>query len=402
MCKNFPCPGRFRTTIHAACRLGALCLVLALSLVTDGSAATVETIAGTGTSGFTDGIDATTALIAQPTGVFVAANGDVYFTDQFNDRVRKIDNATGLISTIAGNGGNGYTGDGAAATAATMNNPEGGIWVEGNDLYFSDTYNDVIRHVDLVVGNITTFAGGGADNSENVLATTAQLDNPTGIYVYNNILYYADLSKQKVRQIDLGTNLISTFAGDGAAAFGGDGGLATAASLCFPHDVVLDDTGTAMYIGDTGNHRVRRVDMGTNIITTVAGTGVAGFDGDGVATAQQLNNNEGVYARGTGTDVYIADTSNDRIRLLDTTTGMITTIVGTGVGGDNGDGLEQLLTQIDNPRDVYLDANDNIYFPDAANDRVRKIEVVPIPTFSEWTIIALALAMVLYVFWRMQ
>ena len=283
-----------------------------------------------------------------------------------------------------------------------MNNPEGGIWVDGNDLYFSDTYNDVIRHVDLVGGNITTFAGGGADNSENVLATTAQLDNPTGIYVYNNILYYADLSKQKVRQIDLGTNLISTFAGDGAPAFAGDGGLATAASLCFPHDVVLDDTGTAMYIADTGNHRVRRVDMGTNIITTVAGTGVAGFDGDGVATAQQLNNNEGVYARGTGTDVYIADTSNDRIRKLDTTTGMITTIVGTGVGGDNGDGLEQLLTQIDNPRDVYLDASDNIYFPDAANHKVRKVEVVPIPTFSEWTVIVLAVAMASYMFWRLQ
>src|SRR3990170_2937888 len=250
--------------------VGVLIVVVTMVLGETALAAAgdISTIAGTGVGGFSgDGAAATGAQLYYPTGVAVDGVGNVFIADIANHRVRRVDAVTGLISTIAGTGTPGFSGDGGAATGAQLNSPYGVAVDGGGNVFIADTYN------------------------------------------------------HRVRRVDVGTGLISTIAGTGTAGFSGDGAAATSAQLNFPWGVAVDGGGN-VFIADTNNQRVRRVDAGTGLISTIAGT-TAGFSGDGAAaTSAQLNNPYRVGVDDVG-NVFIADTDNHRVRRVDAVTGFI-------------------------------------------------------------------------------
>ena len=229
-----------------------------------------------------------------------------------NHRIRKV-GATGVISTVAGNGTRGYRGDGGPAVAARLRLPTGVALDESGNLYIADTSNHRIRKVDSA-GVITTVAGDGTQGfgGDSGAATAAQLNDPYGVALDGSgNLYIADTDNERIRKVDA-SGVISTVAGDGTYDFSGDGGSAVAARLNVPEGVALDESGN-LYIADTYNERIRKVDA-SGVISTVAGNGTSGFGGDGgPAVAAQLNSPSGVALDGAG-NLYVADTYNHRIR----------------------------------------------------------------------------------------
>jgi len=305
--------------------------------------------------------------------------GNVFIADTYNHRVRRVDAVTGLISTFAGNGTNGFSGDGAAATSAQLYFPFE-VAVDGvGDVFIADTYNHRVRRVDVGTGLISTFAGNGTNgfSGDGAAATSAQLNYPIGVAVdgVGNV-YIADTYNHRVRRVDAGTGLISTFAGNGTNGFSGDGAAATSAQLSYPEGVAVDGDGN-VFIADTYNHRVRRVDVGTGFISTFAGTGAAGFSGDGAAaTSAQLNFPRGVAVDGAG-NVFIADTFNHRVRRVDAGTGFISTFAGTGTAGFSGDGGGATGAQLNSPIGVAVDGAGNVFIADYGNHRIRKVDADP-------------------------
>ncbi|WP_239311258.1 MULTISPECIES: protein kinase [unclassified Frankia] len=288
-----------------------------------GKDGTVTTVAGTGTSGFTsDGGPANQAQLDSPAATVLDSSGNIYISDSSNQRIRKID-TNGIITTIAGTGTAGFTGDGGPASAAQLNEPNGLALAADGTLYVADYGNQRIRRISPS-GVITTVAGVGTKgfSGDGGPATAAEFDNPNGLAIAaDGTLYVADLGNERVRKIDPhGT--ISTVAGNGAYGYDGDGGPATAAKLRIPSVAVSPDG--ILYIADYGNQRVRRV-TSDGMITTVAGNGTEGYAGDGgAATRAQLSSPTGTAVDGAG-NLYIADDKNDRIRRVDSN-GVITTV----------------------------------------------------------------------------
>jgi hypothetical protein len=284
--------------------------------------ANINTVAGNGAWNYTgDGVLATSAPVFLPTGVFADSAGNVYLTDSNNNRIRRVDAKTGLISTVVGNGTAGYGGDGGPATQAMINLAANLAMDGAGNIYFADTGNHIVRRVDFYSGIITTVVG-----------------TPT------------------------------------IQGYTGDGGAATAATLSQPQGLAFDAAGD-LYIADTGNNVIREIDASTGKIRTVAGTGVYGFSGDGgPAIAAQLNTPWNLTV-GPDNSLYIADFYNDRIRKV-SASGTISTIAGTGTPGYNGDGNVALQSQLNEPAAVVLDPAGNIYIADAGNNRVREISVV--------------------------
>ncbi len=329
---------------------------------------TITTIAGTGTAGSSgDGGQATSAQLNRPRGVAVDAQGNVYVADESSHRVRKV--SGGTISTVAGTGTAGYSGDGGQATSAQLNGPVG-VAVDGQgNLYIADRDNARIRKVSG--GTISTVAGTGTAgySGDGGQATSAQLSNPYGIAVdTQGNLYIADLSNNRVRKVTA-AGVISTVAGTGTAGYSGDGGQATSAQLKNPIAVAVDTQGN-LYIADYGNYRVRKV-TAAGVISTVAGTGTAGYSGDGgQATSAQLNSPAGVAVDAGGT-LYMADWANNRIRAV--SGGIITTIAGS-TAGFAGDGGPAGSAQVNSPFDLAVDSRGSLYVSDALNHRLREIE----------------------------
>ena len=329
-------------------------------------------MAGSGTVGHSgDGGAALEAQLSSPEGVALDGAGNLYIADRGNHRIRKVD-AAGVITTVAGTGTVGYSGDGGAATAARLNGPEGVAPDGAGNLYIADTGNHRIRKVDSA-GVIATVAGTGTVgySGDGGAATAARLNGPAGVAPDGaGNLYIADTSNQRIRKVD-SAGVITTVAGSSTTgAFGGDGGAATAARLNTPAGVALDGAGN-LYIADTLSDRIRKVDS-AGVITTVAGTGTAGFSGDGgAATAAQLNTPEGVAPDGAG-NLYIADKNNHRIRKVDTA-GVITTVAGTGTPNFGGDGGLATAAHLRHPEGVAVDALGNLYIADRSNHRIRKV-----------------------------
>lgn len=339
------------------------------------SGGTISTHAGTGVGGYAgDGGAAASALLRHPEGVAVASNGDVYFADTDNHVIRMVAFATGVITTVAGNGSPGLSGDGGPATSARLKAPEDVFVTASGDLYLADTGNHDIRKVAAATGIITTVAGNGSPGSSGDLgaATSARLNSPRGIAVASNgDFYIGDRSNNKIRKVTALTGIITTYAGTGTAGYSGDGAPAIAARLNRPQGIHLASNGD-LYIADALNSAIRKVAAGTGIITTSAGTGTAGFSGDGgAATSAQLNAPEAVHLNSVG-DLYIADTGNNRIRRV-VPGGTITTIVGTGAAGSAGDGGSPTAAQLDTPRGLGISSTDAYYIGDRNNNKIRKV-----------------------------
>ena len=334
----------------------------------------INTLAGTGTASFTgDGGLATAATVNTPVGVWVVPSGDVYFADQSNNRIRKITVATGIITTIAGTGTAGFSGDGGAATSAELNKPAGIFIDPAGNIYIGDLMNNRVRKV-TPGGIISTVAGNGTAGfaGDGGLATSAELNEPWGVWVEpsGNILI-TDQLNYRVRKVDITTGNISTIAGNGGTSFCCDGGLATSASFSTPSGIVETSNGTIIFSTESGDARVREI-LPTGIIQTAVGTGTAGYSGDcGPATSAEIEHPRGL-ALDTGNNLYLATLSDKRIRLIDSLTGNIHTVAGSGSGTESGDGGPALNAGM-NPFCVFVDVPGNIYI--TGDNRVRKVTV---------------------------
>jgi len=343
----------------------------------------ITSISGNGYIGTVDGIPAIQSNLNSPFGVYTDASGNFYIVDY--NKIRKVNKATGIITTIAGTGINGYNGDNIPATSAQISIWQGGICFDhqGN-LYFADMGNGRIRKINAVTGIITTIAGGGTSTADGVPATTAVVGSPRGVAVdaHDNIYEVGSSSGRKLRKIDAVTGLITTLAGTAAAGYNGDGILAINAQLNTPENVALDANGN-IYIADMSNNRVRKITASTGIISTVAGNGTAGFSGDGgLATAAEINNTWSIAVDKKG-NLFLADANNNRIRRVDATTGIITTIAGNGVAGYSGDGGNPLLASMNGPTGIAVDTISNVlYIADDNNNLIRELTFATGPSIK--------------------
>ena len=336
----------------------------------------ISTIAGTSTTGYNgDGIPATTAQLNLPHGIIVDTAGNIYIAEEANNRIRKISVTTGIISTFAGTGIGGFNGDGILATSAQINGPFGLTFDLYGNLFFADRNNNRVRKITLSTGVITTVAGTGTGgyNGDGILATSAQLLAPINVEMdATGNLLIADWNNNRVRKVNSNTGIISTIAGTGTSGYNGDGIPATTANIGSPFGITIDNLGN-IYIAEWGGHRIRKITLSSGIISTIAGTGTAGYNGDGISsTTAQLYGPSFIRFDNAG-NMYIGDAFNHRVRKITVGTNIISTIAGTGVGGYNGDGIAANTAQLFLPYGIYFDKNCNLLIGDRSNSRVRKI-----------------------------
>lgn len=371
-------PGDRRGTLQLFDRANHVLGVQHLFAIASGPLATfvpgiVTSVAGNSSSFIYsgDGILATNAALFLPFGVTVDANGNLYIADTFNNRIRRVDAQTLLISTVAGNGKLGNAGDGGLATAASLNNPSSLELDAAGNLYIADTNNNVVRVVDSSTGIISTVAGNGsaAYAGDGGQATASSLKTPNGLtFDPAGNLYIADTGNNAVRRVNITTGIITTVAGNGTAAYSGDGGVAETATLNSPWGVTYTNSGV-LYIADQKNHAIRKVDA-TGIITTIAGNGNPGFSGDGgPALASRLSSPSSVIVDPAG-NIYISDTGNNRIQKINPVTNIIKTVAGSGANGDRNPATQVALY---GPYTIALDAEGSLLIADAAHNRIRKI-----------------------------
>jgi sugar lactone lactonase YvrE len=337
----------------------------------------VTTVVGNGTPGPPgDGGPATAAAVNLPRAVAVDADGNLFVTDTYNNRIRRVD-PDGRITTVAGNGVGGYSGDGGPAVDAAIFRPHGVAVDNRGHLFIADSPNHRIRMVDLSSGLIRTVAGTGEEgfSGDGGPATAARLDRPRFVIpTPDGGLLVADTDNHRIRRVDP-AGVITTVAGTGVGGSAGDGGPAAAAELDDPRGLALDHDGN-LYVADAVANRVRRIDR-LGVVTTAAGTGTAGYDGDfGSADRAALNEPRAV-AVDAADNVFIADAANHRLRRIDHATGRITTIVGTGAAGFDGDGGPAAFATVSDPYGVVVDTAGRIVFTDTDNHRVRRLSVLP-------------------------
>jgi len=365
-----------------------------------GSAQIIKTVAGDGSLLYLgDSASATAASFYYPMGVAVDGFGNLYISDALNSVVRKV-NTSGIITTIAGNGTAGFSGDGGAANLAQLNAP-GCLAVDViNNLYIADAGNARIRKVD-VFGNISTFAGGGGSYAEGIDPTDYSLSGPTGIaFDGSGNMYLSDGGR--IHKITVAA-IITTIAGNDNMGFSGDGGPATDALFNNPAGLTVDEAGN-LFIADVDNFRVRVINT-SGTISTFAGngdgvsSGFGTYSGDnGPANEAGLNFPADVVSGPGG--LYIADQNNNRIRRVNS--GNMTTVAGDGTPGFAGDGGQAVDCELSWPGSVAFDKKGNLYIADELNNRVRevfgialgvsnlplngKIEVYPNPSPDKFTV----------------
>ena len=338
----------------------------------------ITTIAGNGASGYIgDNGKAIDARLNGPTLGKIDKEGNLYISDTYNNRIRKVD-INGIITTISG----GSIGDNIKANESILFSPNSLSTDSSGNMYISDTENNKIRKVDIN-GIITTIAGNGIEPTgiSNIPAVSTLFYKPMGIFVdKNNNIYIADSGNNRIRKIDT-NGIITTFAGSdklvnngylGNFGYSGDNGKATEAKLYNPSSFFMDSIGNS-YISDTNNHRIRKIDT-KGIITTIAGTGISGYSGDnGKATEAKINSPKGITSDKDG-NLYIADTNNHRVRKIDIN-GIITTIAGTGTAAYGYDDIKATLSMLNIPSSVIVDNIGNLYIADSGNNRIRKVDI---------------------------
>ena len=351
---------------------------------------TIVTVAGTGERSYTgDGGPATLATFARPRSVFVDRFGNLFISERDFNVVRKIDAETGLISTVAGDGffddffRGRYNGDGESATRSSLYIPEGIFVDTQGHLYIAERGNDRIRRVDAVTGTISTVAGNGEEgySGDGGFATDARLHDPTGVWLdRQGNIYIADLENHRVRKVDATTGVITTAVGTGEPGFSGDQGPATEALLRHPIAVFVDRFG-CLYLNDAGNRRVRKVEPSGQIITVSGGGSEArgDFFGDGgPATLARTFGGKDIFVDAAG-NLFITDENNNRIRRVDAS-GIITTVAGNGNRGFSGDSGLATEAALNDPKGVFVDDSGNLFIVDEDNHRVRMIAGIGAPT----------------------
>jgi len=317
----------------------------------------MNTVAGTGDASFSgDGRAALNAQFLAPKGVAVDGRGNLYIADSGNNRIREVGN--GAVGTIAGNGTAGYSGDGGSPLNAKLGGAESVAVTSSGDLFIGDTTNYRLR--ELSEFSIDTVAGNG--DAATLTLSGIAIDGSGNLFI-------ADSGNHLVREIP-SNGSISTIAGDGFSGFSGDDGPALKAHLSTLAGIAVDNEGN-VFVVDAGNQRVRRISK-NGVITTVAGNGTSGFSGDGgPAVSAQLHNPSGVAVDSSG-NLYIADTGNNRIRMV-TAGGTISTIAGNGIAGYSGDGGAGITAQLAGPTGIAIGKSGVLYFSDSGNNAVRML-----------------------------
>lgn len=338
---------------------------------------TISTIAGTGTIGYSgDGASAIGCQFNHPVDLAIGRSGRIYTVDAGNYRVRVI-SSTGLISTVAGNGVSGFSGDGGPATAAEIT-PSGIAVDDSENIYIAESSNHRIRKVNSA-GVITTVAGNGTLGltGDGGAATAAAIGAPTDVTVdHSGNLYFIQYAENKIRKIS-SSGIIITIAGTGATGYSGDGGPATAATFHYPSSI-LTDRFDNLYIGDQLNNVIRKITVGSNNISTIAGDGTSGYFGDhGPATMAKLNNPWSMAVDDSG-NVFIADSYNHVIRkVFADLPNTIVTLAGNGFVGNTGDGGPATDAELNFPAGIAVDQSGNIYVSDQQNNNIRELVLVP-------------------------
>jgi sugar lactone lactonase YvrE len=362
-------------------------------LISSSRSSFIYTIAGNGSAGYSgDGGPATAAQLNSPTASVVDAAGNLYLADQNNNVVRRVAAGTGVVTTFAGNGTGGYTGDSGPATSAQLHYPSGLALDSAGNLYIADTGNYVVREVAMATGVITTIAGTGTFgfSGDGGPAISAQFAGPTAVaFDGAGNLYVADQSNSRIRQVAAKTGVITTVAGSQQSGYSGDGGPATSAQLNLPNGVAADSAGN-LYIADSFNNVIRKVNASNGIISTVAGNGygasqvgayTGGYTGDGgPATSAELYLPEAVTLDSLG-NLYIADYDNQVIRMVTANTGIISTVAGNGSAckSQGGDGGPATSAGFCYPQGITADSLGNLYIADTGDNRIREAYVSSLP-----------------------
>jgi sugar lactone lactonase YvrE len=336
----------------------------------------IQSIVGTGEAGYSgDGGPAVRATQREPFMCAFDRQGNLYVAEAKNHCVRKVDKATGVITTVAGNGSPGYSGDGGPAVQASLNEPYSLQVDQNGDIYIVDRLNAAVRKVEAATGIITTVAGTGEPGyrGDGGPGNQAQLREPNDCFLDGQGgLLIADIQDQRVRRLDLRSGIITTFAGNGEKVRGGDGLPATQASIFGARAVCLDRRGNT-YICEREGNGVRKVDS-NGIMSTFAGTGERGYDGDGGPALAATWGAPKAIRCDSHDNIIVVDTENHAIRRIDASNGTVTTIAGGHRGGD-GDGGDATAAGLDRPHGCDLDREGNLYIADSNNHRVRVVGV---------------------------
>ena len=339
-------------------------LLLVLLSTYFGYSQTITTVAGDGSSGFSgDGGLATVAQLNLPFNLTFDKSDNIFIADTYNNSIRKIDSKSGIITTVVG------TAD--KKQISELKTPTGLTFDNYNNLFIADLANLRIRKVNLDTGSSITLVG--KKSEKEVPNINASLGGPFSVvFDKEGNLYISINGDSKVSKVEFTTGIISTIAGTGEAGYTGDGDLAKNAQLANPTGLALDTKGN-LFIADSGNERIRKVDLSTGIITTIAGTGETGYTGDGdLAKNAQLANPLGLAIDKKG-DLFVVDRGNNRVRKINTNTGIISTVVGTGEAGFSGDGDLAKNAQLANPTGLAFNKDGDLFVVDRGNNRIRKI-----------------------------
>lgn len=334
----------------------------------------IQTIVGTGKEGYAgDGGPAIECLIGESYGCAFDAYDNLYICDGRNHTVRRIDKNTQIITTVAGTGESGYSGDGGLATQATMNNIYSLTLDANGDIYIVDRFNAAIRKVDAVTRIITTVAGTGQSgySGDGGLGTQAKMREPNDCFMDGKGgLLIADIQDQRIRRLDLNTGIITTFAGNGEKLREGDSKPATEASLMGPRAVCMDRKGNT-YIAEREGNGIRKVDI-NGVMSTFAGTGERGYTGDGGPALAATWGAPKAIRCDNQDNLIVVDTENNAVRFIDSSTGIVTTIAG-GHQGSDGDGGNAIGCGLERPHGCGVDQEGTLYIADGMNHRVRVV-----------------------------
>jgi sugar lactone lactonase YvrE len=334
----------------------------------------ITTAVGTGEQGYAgDGGPAAQARLNNPFDLAFDPGGNLVFSDTFNHCIRRVDRASGTIATIAGSGQRGFSGDGGPATGAQLNEPYGIVIDRSGTIFFADRLNRRVRRVDSK-GVITTLAGDGSGkySGDGGPAALAGLAEPNGLALDadHKCLFIADVADHRVRAVDLGSGEITTFAGTGEAKHDGDGGPATAAGVFGARAVAVAPDGS-LYVMERQGSSIRRVRNG--VIETVAGTGARGYAGDGGDAGRAVFNAPKEMALDPAGNIFVVDTENHAIRLIDAKSWVVRTIAG-GHAGPEGDGGPATMAGLARPHGAVVAPDGVVYIGDSENHRVRRLE----------------------------